>query len=101
MEVIIDTSAQHSLNWAAKGVERIAQNILNLITTWRYEISYDRTKGLDTSISDKPANIAASMYIAEIYRLIDTYEPRATVKEVISLGVDNDGKMQFQVVVDI
>ncbi|MFO7153931.1 MAG: hypothetical protein DIU64_003080 [Caldicoprobacter oshimai] len=97
----IDTSKARPLNWGAKGVDRILQNILNLISTWRYEIAYNRTQGIDPSILDRPPQVAAALYIAEISRVISEYEPRAAVQEVNYLGTDENGHMQFKVVVEI
>lgn len=101
MKYEIDTSKSVRLNWAAKGAERILQNVLNLISTWQYEVAYNRVKGIDPSILDKPVDVAAALYIAEVYRVVSEYEPRATVKEVLFSGVDNEGHMQFKVVVEI
>lgn len=97
----IDTSKPTPLNWRAKGADRILQNVLNLISTWRYEIAYNRTQGIDPSLLDRPPDTAAALYIAEIYRVVSEYEPRATVQEVTYLGVDKEGHMQFKVVVEI
>lgn len=96
----IDTSKQIQLNWKAKGNERILQNVINLISTWRYEVGYDRTKGLDPTILDKPMDEAIAMYTAEIYRLVETYEPYAKVISVTPTGIFN-GDIQFKVVVEI
>ncbi|WP_422447790.1 hypothetical protein [Thermoanaerobacterium sp. DL9XJH110] len=101
MEYIIDTSKPVNLNWAAKDAERVAQNVRNLISTWRYEVAYDRTLGLDQSILDKPLDTAVALYVAEVYRLVADYEPRATVKEVKFTGVDDEGNMQFRVVIEV
>lgn len=101
MQYIIDTSKAAELNWTAKGDERILQNILNLLRTWRYEVGFDRTRGVDPSILDKTLNDAAALYTAEIYRLIEDYEPRATLKDVAFLGIDDEGNLQFKVVVEI
>jgi len=101
MIIEIDTSKPVQLNWDASGIERIAQNVRNLISTWRYEVAYNRTLGIDTSILDKPADVAAALYIAEIYRLISDYEPRATVKEVQITGINDEGNMQFRVVIEV
>jgi phage baseplate assembly protein W len=101
VELVIDTSAPAALDWAAAGVARIAQNVRNLISTFRYEVAYDRTLGIDPALLDKPAETAAAQYIAEVYRVVSLYEPRAMVKDVRFTGVDTDGNMQFQVVVEI
>jgi len=101
MIIEIDTSKTEPLNWAAKGVERIAQNVRNLINTWRYEVAYSRNMGIDTNLLDKPPDVAAAMYTAEVYALITDYEPRAKVKEVKYLGTDYSGNMQFRVVIEV
>ena len=101
MIIEIDTSQPNSLNWKAKGSERIVQNVINLINTFQYEIAYDRTIGINPKISDKPSDISASLYISEIYRVINDYEPRVIVKEVKITKVDENGDMQFKVVIEI
>jgi len=101
MQYTINTLEPVKLDFSAKGDERVLQNIRNLINTFRYEIAYNRTIGIDPNIFDKPADIAAALYTAEIYRIIADYEPRAEVKAVNFIGLDDDGNMSFEVVVDI
>lgn len=101
MIIAIDTSKPVQLNWAARDEERIAQNVRNLINTWRYEVPFGRTMGVDASILDKPSDIAAALYMAEVHRLVTDYEPRATVKEVQYSGIDDQGNMQFRVVIEV
>lgn len=97
----IDTSQPTELNWNASGDERIIQNIRNLISTWRYEVAYNRVKGLDPRILDMPAESAQALYIAEIYRLVGTYEPNATIKDVKLLAINYDGQIDVKVVVEL
>jgi len=97
----IDTSTPTELNWNAADDERIIQNVRNLISTWRYEVAYNRTKGLDPRIMDMPAESAKALYIAEIYRLIGTYEPNAIIKDVKLLSINSDGQINVKVVVEI
>ncbi len=94
-------SNDSNINWTAKGVERILQNVKNLMNTWRYEIAYDRTLGIDPAILDMPQDKAIARYTAEIYRLVNTNEPRANVKSVTYTGSDGEGNMNFKVVVEI
>lgn len=101
MQYEIDTSKARSLNWAAKDEERILQNVINLISTWRYEVGYDRTKGVDPTILDQPPDIAIAMYTAEIYRLVEDYEPNAKVTNVIPIGINDEGHIDFKVVIEI
>lgn len=94
-------SSEAMLNWNAAGIERKLQNISNLIHTWRYEIAYDRTKGLDPNILDKPALDSIPLYSSEIYRLIETYEPDVNVVSVTATKIDSNGNINFKVVVEI
>ncbi len=99
MIAVIDTT-DTSIDWSARGKERITQNIKNLLTTMRYEIAYDRTLGIDPSIIDKPLPQATALYTAEIYRVIADYEPRAKVREV-KITTDGEGNMQAKVVIEL
>ena len=100
LEVTMETNKGIKLDWNANGINNIVQNVHNLINTFRYEVAYDRTKGIDPSILDKPATQAKALYISEIYRMINTYEPRAKVKQVDFVEL-NDGNMQFKVVIEV
>ncbi len=101
MVVEIDTSKEYTLDWQAKGIDRIVQNVRNLISTFRYEVGYDRTKGLDPTLIEKPYDDAVALFISEVYRLVDTYEPNATVESVTPIGVDEEGNINFKVVINI
>lgn len=101
MQYEIDTSKPVNLNWNAKADERILQNVINLINTWKYEVAYNRLKGIETDTIDKPHDVTAALYVAEVYRVVGEYETRAEVKEVTFKGIDDSGNMQFRVVVDI
>lgn len=100
MLVEIDTSKTTDINWNAKGINRIVQNIMNLLNTFTYEVAYERTIGLTGKFIDKPLDQAIAEVTTEIFDLISEREPRAEVKEVQYLGIGEDG-MNFKVVVDI
>lgn len=101
MPIITINTQGSALDWAARGVNRIAQNVLNLISTWRYEVAYNRTLGIDPSIIDKPAPVAAALYTAEVYKLVQEYEPRARVSSVRYNGITPDGNIDAEVVIEI
>ena len=96
----IDTS-DPNLDWQASSDERIIQNVLNLIRTFRYEVGYDRTRGINPDVVDKPLQEAIALYTSEIFRVVDLYEPRATVNSVKFIDVDSEGNMQFKVAIEI
>lgn len=100
MRYIIETLQNSNLNWNAKGDERILQNISNLLNTWRYEVAYDRTKGLDPAILDLPQADAIALYVSEIYRLIETYQPSVKVVSVEYIGSTEQFNLQFKVVIE-
>jgi phage baseplate assembly protein W len=97
----IDTSQPLQINWIAKGKARIVQNVVNLISTFRYEIAYARVQGIDPSLQDKPADMAADLYAAEVFRVVADHEPRATVKQVNNVSIDSDGNIQCKVVIEV
>lgn len=74
MQYEIDTSKAVNLNWNAQGDERILQNVVNLINTWKYEIAYNRQKGMETSTIDRPHDVAAALYVSEVFRVVGQYE---------------------------
>lgn len=101
MEYVIDTSQEVNLNWNATNDERIVQNVLNIISTWKYEVAYNREMGIDSTLLEKPTQISSAQYISEVFRVIQEYEPRVTVKEVKFIGTDENGNMQFKVVINV
>lgn len=101
MEYTIDTSKPFTLNWSAKGKERIIQNVFIAIYTWKYEVAYNREFGIIQTLMDKPLDTAEAIYTSEVFRVVNEYEPRADIKEVKFIGVDENGNMQFKVVIDI
>ncbi len=100
MQVTINTG-DAKLDWGVKGVNRIAQNVKNLIATNKYEVAYDRTIGINPSFVDQPIQNAIADITAQIYELVSEREPRATVISVEFLSVDLAGNMQFKVVIEI
>lgn len=87
------------LNWNAQGHERILQNISNILSTYKYEVAYDRVFGRDNKNIDKASNKSLGSIIAETYDLIQKYEPRATIQEI---NVENqNGNILIKVVVEI
>lgn len=100
MLVTINTNNKN-VDWASKGVNRIAQNVFNLISTYKYEVAFDRTLGIDRSFIDKPLPIAISEATVQIYNIVAEREPRATVESVDFLFLDDKGNLNFKVVIEV
>lgn len=54
----------------------------NLLRTFRGEVPYERVKGLGTQIIDRPMVTGNAELRQDADWLIDTYEPRATIKSI-------------------
>ena len=72
----------------------------NLLRTFRGEVPFERIKGLDPRLIDRPIVEAEPDIQQEATWLLETYEPRATVNEIIISKSDaaNGG---FHVTADI
>lgn len=101
MQITIDTFLKAQINWLSKDTDRIVQNVSNLLSTYKYEIAYDRTLGLTRAFVDMPLQSAIAAATTEIIDLISAREPRATIKKVIYIDSDINGNMHFKVVIDI
>lgn len=78
------------LNWNAKGIERIIQNVGNLLNTYIYEVAYNRQMGRDSGNFDRPLPVLIAAAIEETFDLIQDYEPRATVVDVEYIGIEDN-----------
>lgn len=54
----------------------------NLLRLFRGEVPYERVKGLDPRLIDRPAGVASGLLQQDADWLIETYEPRATMKAI-------------------
>jgi uncharacterized protein len=99
--VEINSSDKQELQWDAKGNNRVVQNLRNMLSTFKYEVAYDRTMGLSGAFIDKPLDQAIATVTTEIIELVSERELSAIVKEIQFTGIDDDGMMQFKVVIDI
>ncbi len=100
MDITVSSTGQ-SLNWGAKGIDRIVQNIVNLLNTCRYEVAFDRTMGVNTSLLDLPLSEAQARIPYEITQYIEENEPRVEVKDVNVTGVSKDGNLEVEVVITV
>lgn len=95
--MVISSQQGMLIDWGAKGKDRIAQNVRNLIHTYRYEITYHRTMGIPVSLVDRPENEMLSELEVEVAQLITRYEPRAVIKGV-NCTANRDGEIMMEVI---
>ncbi|WP_438449472.1 hypothetical protein [Gorillibacterium sp. sgz5001074] len=101
MEVTLQTTSAPDIDWGATGAAEIVQNVRTLISTFKYEVAYDRTLGIRPDFLDMPQQLAVTRAVAEIYAVVEEREPRARLKDVSFDGVDEDGTMNFKVVMEV
>ena len=66
----------------AKGNGNPEVCVANLLKLARGECVYERCKGVDTTIFDRPADIAKALLIPDVRWLIQTYEPRVDINSM-------------------
>ncbi len=74
--------------------ETCAKNLIQIV---RGEVPYDRIKGIDGTLVDKPN--AKDEMVADMEWVLDVYEPR--IKADGSVTVLEDGEGNFNTVLDI
>lgn len=63
---------------SGNGAPNVCAN--NLLRLFRGEVPYERVKGLDPRIVDRPVTAADARLRQDADWLVDTYEPRAEIK---------------------
>lgn len=82
-------------------IEEIAQNIRTILNTVQGSVPLDREFGIDSTLIDMPINAAQAKATANIATAINTYEPRARVKNVSFNGNNLEGLADFKVTVEL
>ena len=76
----------------------IARNVWTILTTPVGTCPLYRDFGIDTSLLDKPMDVAKNLYSVAVMEAVEKYEPRARVQEV-TFTPDIDGRLQAKVVI--
>lgn len=72
----------------------------NLLRVFRGEVPYERVKGLDPRLIDRPISSADAQLRQDADWLVDTYEPRAEIKS-LSVAQADTANGGFAVTADI
>ena len=99
--VTIDSGKENVLNWAAKGQDRIIQNIYNILNTYKYEVAYNRNLGISPDVIDKDVETMKSIITEDLFDNIKRYEPRATLKSVEVKEISSDGKIVAVIKIEV
>lgn len=66
----------------SNGNGEVSTCVQNLLAIVRGEVPYDRLRGLDPRVIDKPAGEAAAEAIEDAEWMLGVYEPRAVVQDI-------------------
>lgn len=66
------------------------QCVANLLNLYQYEVSYVRLKGMDPSLVDLPTEEAEVAAKNHATWLIENYEPRVTVNDIVITYTDEN-----------
>jgi phage baseplate assembly protein W len=80
--VTLDTEASVALDWSAKGKDRIVQNVLNILRTYKGEVAYNRAFGISPDVIDKTADEVQAIIADDLSARIEQDEPRARLLAV-------------------
>lgn len=75
----------------AKGNGNTQRCVQNLLRIFRGECPYERVKGLDPRMIDKPMSTVEPEIRQDAEWLIETYEPRATINGITVSAADAVG----------
>ena len=56
--------------------------VQNLLKTIRGEVPYERIKGIDRTLIDRPSEIAGQELVGDVEFVVETYEPRVNMNNV-------------------
>lgn len=85
----------------ASGNGNKAVCVQNLLAIVRGEVPYDRLRGLDPRIVDKPAADAVADAVQDAEWMLGVYEPRAKLDNVYATNDDDAADGVFRVTAEI
>lgn len=74
--------------------------VQNLLAIVRGEVPYDRLRGLDPRIVDRPAGDAVAEAVQDAEWMLGVYEPRAVIDD-ITAAQDDAAEGVFRVIADV
>lgn len=95
---------QGPIDFGARGVDEVLQNVRTYLCTSRFSVVLDRTLGIDARVVDRPINKAKAIISADILGGLPRHEPRAKVLSITFSGDGLDGvlipKVKVRVMLD-
>lgn len=80
--------------------QQILQNVSTILNTWKGTVPLHRDFGIDSDLLHKPVNLVEDLIIVDVIEVIEKYEPRASVQNVV-VSVDKDAPANVKISVEI
>lgn len=91
MSIQLRIDEKQKINLSPQTVqEEVMQNICTIVNVVRGSCPFMRYFGLDGEFTDKPVNVAETIFASEIYEAIEEFEPRA---EIVDIDFENCDKL--------
>ncbi len=91
---------QEPVNFSAKGLERTVQNCKNLLMCRTGEVPYDRRRGVNAQLFDRPIDYLNARLLPEMERTMALCNPEAKLANARAY-LDADGGLMIETIVDI
>lgn len=96
----VSSDEKSNINYGAKGVEEILQNVRMLLGTIQGEVFLDRKLGISEEVVDSPTSKIDRLN-QEVFEKIEMYEPRAKLTSINTETNNLSGKVSIVVGVKI
>lgn len=94
-------SNDNSIDWEAKGADRIVQNVRNILRTRRFEVPFVPLMGINHEFIDALPQKIKSELSTHVTEVINAYEPRASVLDVSIESCDENGDYVIAVKLEV
>lgn len=95
------STEDRNIEWSLTGVDRIVQNVRNLLITRMGEVPFMRDLGIDPDYIDNSVSNIHNNLSNDVIELVEKYEPRATILDVRITGQDANGNIIIEVEMEV
>lgn len=88
--------------WEMTTEERTIDSAKNLISLGFGDVPLNRQLGISRNFIHKPINIAKSMFVAEVYRNLETYAPNVLIRNIsLTNDLNEKGEVKYNLDLEI
>lgn len=90
-----------TINWNASGVDRIVQNVKNILRTRPFEVPFMPQMGVNHNFIDSTPQMIKSELATHVTQVINEFEPRASVIDITIESCDENGDYVIAVELEV